>query len=171
MRGMDLLHSYNDMAGRICKMWRDYSHPVRPYVLTVEAGGRKRCATYPTQAQAEHAAAHFMATGNLQCTIDDLRFGNSGAPEGAQAGEETPALQKAREGVPSSLDGRTPSSYAEATPLPSPQGSAETGRNTGESGIDKNAPKTALPPQGGASTRSAPETHFATPLQRQSGAN
>lgn len=159
MRGMDLLHSYNDMAGRICKMWRDYSHPVRPYVLTVEAGGRKRCATYPTQAQAEHAAAHFMATGNLQCTIDDLRFGNSGAPEGAQAGEETPALQKAREGVPSSLDGRTPSSYA------------ETGRNSGESGIDKNAPKTALPPQGGASTRSAPETHFATPLQRQSGAN
>ena len=161
MRGMDLLHSYNDMAGRICKMWRDYSHPVRPYVLTVEAGERKRCATYPTQAAAEHAAAHFMATGNLQCTIDDLRFGNSGAPEGAQAGEETPALQKAREGVPSSLDGRTPSSYAEATPL----------RNSGESGIDKNAPKTALPPQGGASTRGAAETRFATGLQRQSGAN
>ena len=106
MRGMDLLHSYNDMAGRICKMWRDYSHTVRPYVLTVEAGGRKRCATYPTQAQAEHAAAHFMATGDL----------------------------------------------------PEPE-------------IHKNAPKTALPPQGGASTHPAHETHFATPLQRQSGAN
>ncbi len=46
---MDLLHTYNDMAGRICKMWRDYSYTVRPYVLTVEAGGRKRCATYRSQ--------------------------------------------------------------------------------------------------------------------------
>ena len=99
---MDLLHTYNDMAGRICKMWRDYSYTVRPYVLTVEAGGRKLCGTYRTQEEAEHAAAHFMATGDLP------------KPETAQ---------KPREGV----DG--------------------------------------VP--GAVSTHGAPETHFATPLQRQ----
>ena len=110
---MDLLHTYNDMAGRICKMWRDYSYTVRPYVLTVEAGGRKRCGTYRTQEEAEHAAAHFMATGELPAAAEgsgvpspkpetDTRLRATGEPGSATPrfrASETPALQQAREGV------------------------------------------------------------------------
>ena len=99
---MDLLHTYNDMAGRICKMWRDYSYTVRPYVLTVEAGGRKRCGTYRTQEEAEHAAAHFMATGDLPKPETDTRLRATGEPGSATPrfrASETPALQQAREGV------------------------------------------------------------------------
>lgn len=79
---MDLLHTYNDLAGRICKMWRDYSYTVRPYVLTVEAGGRKRCRTYRTQEEAEPAAAHFMATGELPMAknAQQAREGVDGVP-------------------------------------------------------------------------------------------
>ena len=110
----ELLKSYDNAAGRTAQVRYDTARYPRPFWVEARAaaassfgvasrGVKMLCGTYRTQEEAEHAAAHFMATGDL----------------------------------------------------PKPE-------------IHKNAPKTALPPQGGTSTRPGAKNDFATPLQRQS---
>ena len=100
----ELIKSYDNAAGRTAQVRYDTAHYPRPFWVDAR-GSIMLCGTYRTQQEAEHAAAHFMATGDLP------------KPETAQ---------KPREGV-------------DASP-------------------------------GAVSTHPAPETHFATPLQRQGGA-
>ena len=108
----ELIKSYDNAAGRTAQVRYDTARHPRPFWVDAR-GSMMLCGTYRTQEEAEHAAAHFMATGDLPA-----------AAEGS--------------GVPS----------------PKPE-------------IHKNAPKTALGPQGGTSTRPAAKNDFATPLQRQ----
>lgn len=60
----ELLKSYDNAAGRTCEVRYDTAHYPRPFWVDARAA-MKLCATYRTQQEAEHAAAHFMATGDL----------------------------------------------------------------------------------------------------------
>ena len=136
----ELIKSYDNAAGRTAQVRYDTAHYPRPFWVEARAaaassfgvasrGVKMLCGTYRTQEEAEHAAAHFMATGDLPAAAEGSRLRAEGATP-RQAGVASPkpkTAQKPREGV----DG--------------------------------------VP--GAVSTHAAPETHFATPLQRQGGAN
>lgn len=88
----EVIKSYDDTCGRACEVRYDTARGARPYWVETR-GAVKLCATYRAQEEAEHAAAHFMATGNLpkEKNAQKAREGADGA-DGAEvcAGEGKP---------------------------------------------------------------------------------
>lgn len=85
----EIVKSYDNGAGRACQVVRESGPGVRYRVWC--AGGAD--AAYPSRECAEHAAAHFMATGDLpkEKNAQKAREGADGA-DGAEvcAGEGKP---------------------------------------------------------------------------------
>lgn len=133
----ELIKSYDNAAGRTAQVRYDTAHYPRPFWVEA-SGSMKLCATYRTQVEAEHAAAHFMATGDLPA-----------AAEGSGVASPTPR----------SFGGESPRRSSTSSPGTAKTGKPETAQKPRE-GVDAS--------QGAVSTHPAPETHFATPLQRQS---
>lgn len=92
----EVIKSYDDTCGRACEVRYDTARGARPY--WVEARGAvKICATYRAQEEAEHAAAHFMATGDLPMAKNATRLRETGEP-----GSATPRFRafRLREATP-----------------------------------------------------------------------
>lgn len=79
----ELIKSYDNAAGRTAQVRYDTARYPRPFWVDAR-GSMKLCATYRTQEEAEHAAAHFMATGDLPMakTAQQAREGVDGVPGG-----------------------------------------------------------------------------------------
>ena len=60
----ELIKSYDNAAGRTAQVRYDTARYPRPFWVDAR-GSMMLCGTYRTQEEAEHAAAHFMATGAL----------------------------------------------------------------------------------------------------------
>lgn len=89
-----LLKSYDNGTGRACEVRYDTAHYPRPYWVEARAaaassfgvasrGAKMLCGTYRKQEEAEHAAAHFMATGDLPMAKNATRLRETGEPGSA----------------------------------------------------------------------------------------
>lgn len=70
----DKIRTWNNGAGRTCTLWK--CHGLEPdWALTYgdKSGHERHLAIFATQEQAEHAAAHYMATGQMPETTNTER--------------------------------------------------------------------------------------------------
>lgn len=62
---MKLIHQYNNLAGRSCALWQVDYNQARPWEVACSVGGKTIVTYWVSDTEAEHAAAHYMATGQM----------------------------------------------------------------------------------------------------------